>query len=370
MNNIISKEDIKNIVRNNNKMLTFQDFRHQLNQDYTEEEAKINAFFDYIDKQEYIILTDRIIRYLGYKKMKNGDDLPIDKARFRIKEILKSKYHISYQIIKYKDVSKIPTYKNDHMETKGKNNLAQIKFYIFSPDYFIALCFLINKPEAKDIRTFFIKVRRLMSAYIIYQTYLLKKENISLKQKIKKCHIFKTKIFDLYNNIWINPKDLSNFLDYSNKANIVKHVDDINKNIIDKTLMINETGLKQIIHKSSKPKITKLCNILNINILNDKNLRKETKYISKIMKSFEGENIEDQYIVDLYRIDLYFIDYKLAIECDEFDHIDRNIDDEKEREDYISNKLNCKFIRFNPDSKEFDIFNIINQIFKYIKTYN
>ena len=176
MNNIISKEDIKNIVRNNNKMLTFQDFRHQLNQDYTEEEAKINAFFDYIDKQEYIILTDRIIRYLGYKKMKNDDDLIIKEARKIInKIIINNKNNIYYKTIKYQEGKKIPPSIINQMETKEEKYLKQINFYIFTPDDFTALCLLIKKPEANDIRTFFIKVRRLMSAYEKYQIAVCKK---------------------------------------------------------------------------------------------------------------------------------------------------------------------------------------------------
>ena len=34
----------------------------------------------------------------------------------------------------------------------------------------------------------------------------------------------------------------------------------------------------------------------------------------------------EQYHVDGYRIDLYFPEYKLAIECDEFGHRDRDLE--------------------------------------------
>ena len=45
-------------------------------------------------------------------------------------------------------------------------------------------------------------------------------------------------------------------------------------------------------------------------------LTKEQSVLTKIMRSFEGENMQTQYVLS-YRIDLYFHDYKLAIEIDE-----------------------------------------------------
>ena len=42
----------------------------------------------------------------------------------------------------------------------------------------------------------------------------------------------------------------------------------------------------------------------------------------------------DQYTVDNYRIDLYFPKHKLAIECDEFDHADRDIEYEVKRQNH------------------------------------
>ena len=46
-------------------------------------------------------------------------------------------------------------------------------------------------------------------------------------------------------------------------------------------------------------------------------LTKEQSVLTKIMSSFEGENMQTQYNVLSFRIDLYFYDYKLAIEIDE-----------------------------------------------------
>ena len=76
--------------------------------------------------------------------------------------------------------------------------------------------------------------------------------------------------------------------------------------------------------------------------------------------------MKEQYTVDGYRIDLYFPIHKLAIECDELGHKDRDIGYEVTRQKYIETKLGCTFIRYNPDAKEFDIFSVINSIMKYI----
>jgi len=84
--------------------------------------------------------------------------------------------------------------------------------------------------------------------------------------------------------------------------------------------------------------------------------------------------MESQYIVMIpqdklthyYRIDLYFPDYKLAIECDE-NHT--NIDADIKRENDIKDKLNCTFIRYKPYDKKFNIFLLINEIYKFILEY-
>jgi very-short-patch-repair endonuclease len=94
---------------------------------------------------------------------------------------------------------------------------------------------------------------------------------------------------------------------------------------------------------------------------------KEQETIGALLKVFSDENSKCQYVVENYRIDLYFIDKKLAIECDEFDHNDRDADYEKIREDTIRAMLNCEFIRYNPDSEDFCIFVLIGQIYKKLK---
>jgi hypothetical protein len=72
-------------------------------------------------------------------------------------------------------------------------------------------------------------------------------------------------------------------------------------------------------------------------------------------------NIKRQFYIGKYRVDLYFIDYKLVIECDEFNHQDRDIIEEKNREEYIYS-LGNTIIRYNPNEKNFDLSNILRKI--------
>ena len=60
-------------------------------------------------------------------------------------------------------------------------------------------------------------------------------------------------------------------------------------------------------------------------------LAKRELVVTKIMISFEGENMQTKKILS-YGIDLYFLDYKLAIETDENGHSDRIIDYEIKRQ--------------------------------------
>ena len=68
-----------------------------------------------------------------------------------------------------------------------------------------------------------------------------------------------------------------------------------------------------------------------------------------------------QYKVGLYYVDLFIPIINIVIECDEEGHNDRNKNDEKTREEFIINELDCVFIRFNPNDKSFDLSEIINK---------
>ena len=78
-------------------------------------------------------------------------------------------------------------------------------------------------------------------------------------------------------------------------------------------------------------------------------LTKEQSVLTKLLSSFEGENMQTQYNVLSYRNDLYFHDYKLAIEIDKNEHSNSSIDYEIKRQKVIKQELGCKFIRIDPD---------------------
>ena len=88
----------------------------------------------------------------------------------------------------------------------------------------------------------------------------------------------------------------------------------------------------------------------------------ENQTIGFIENSYSNiTNLKRQYVIGKYRVDLYFIDYKLVIECDEYGHIDRNIVQEKCRENYILS-LGNKLIRYNPNVPSFDLSNVLRDI--------
>ena len=132
------------------------------------------------------------------------------------------------------------------------------------------------------------------------------------------------------------------------------------------TVLLKEAGVLEIVMKSRKPQALELAKALGINIHKQKFPSKEQETISIIMQVFKGIKMIDQYTVDNYRIDLYFPKHKLAIECDEFDHADRDIEYEVKRQNHIEEKLGCTFICYNPDAKRFDLFEVINRIIRAI----
>ena len=88
----------------------------------------------------------------------------------------------------------------------------------------------------------------------------------------------------------------------------------------------------------------------------------ESSTIADIVRVFKNHKYYTQYNVGKYKIDLYFIDHKLAVECDETNHADRNVDYEKTRQETIEGVLGCRFIRYNPNAADFNILDVIAEI--------
>ena len=94
---------------------------------------------------------------------------------------------------------------------------------------------------------------------------------------------------------------------------------------------------------------------------------KEQTVLRSTKDAFEGEDVQSQYTVIGYRIDLYFHKHKLAIEVDELEHTDRNLNNKIERQKVLEKELDCLFIRISPDEKNVNIFKEINKIHRHIK---
>lgn len=101
---------------------------------------------------------------------------------------------------------------------------------------------------------------------------------------------------------------------------------------------------------------------LGISIPNNIDITKEQKTIGQIRRAFQHVRAVEQYKVAPYYVDLYFPDYRLAVECDEEGHRRYSQKDERKRQNYIEQKLNCVFVRYNPDGPNFNIGDVINQI--------
>ena len=183
-------------------------------------------------------------------------------------------------------------------------------------------------------------------------------------------------IIDGVNTLWLNERPIEKKLSHKNLPAITNKYDKIYKKhryeLVDepikqpnRRLLGTDLALKIIMgcrtDKSCSFKRNlgfKLHDVINT---------KEQTVINSIKDAFEGEDMQTQYSVLGYRIDFYFHKYKLAIEADELGHADRNINNEIEKQKALERKLNCVFFRINPDEKGFNIFKVINEIYRHIK---
>ena len=128
----------------------------------------------------------------------------------------------------------------------------------------------------------------------------------------------------------------------------------------------NEEDIRELVLKSKESKAADRAEHLGINVHKHKYTSKENDSIEIIMKTFHGEKMERQFKIGNYRIDLYLPEHKIAVECDEFDHIGRDINYEIFRQKFIEEQLQCTFVRYNPDDKDFDMALVLNKIYRTI----
>ena len=124
-------------------------------------------------------------------------------------------------------------------------------------------------------------------------------------------------------------------------------------------------GVKRLIVNSRKPIALDLAREIGMDIFNYKVAAVETVTLRQIMEAFNGEEMVLQNKVDAFYTDLYFPKYNLTIECDENPHRFSVAKDLK-RQQHIQAKNGGGFIRYAPQTKDFSIFKVINQIHKFI----
>ena len=124
--------------------------------------------------------------------------------------------------------------------------------------------------------------------------------------------------------------------------------------------------MNELVLKSKQLNAIEIAEEFGIDVHKHKYTSKEQNTICYIMKAFHGEAMSYQFTIDNYRIHLYFPKHRIAVECDEFNHRDRDIGYDVKRQRTIENLLSCRFIRFNPDANDFCVFEVTNQIVIHI----
>ena len=190
-------------------------------------------------------------------------------------------------------------------------------------------------------------------------------------------------IVDKNRRPWLKREHVGKFLDQERILMSVKGLDDCEmptrravkpgpKDQQNKTdIFLLKQGLLYVINKSRKPtpNLINLTKYLGIQFHKNQWLCKEQDTLRQVLQVFNGDEMIHQFSVRIYRIDIYFLEYKLAIECDEIDHCDRDIRYEAERQKHIEELLNCIFVRFNPGAKDFHILEVVSKVFAQIKSF-
>ena len=122
---------------------------------------------------------------------------------------------------------------------------------------------------------------------------------------------------------------------------------------------ISGEGAKRLVTSSRKPQAIALAKSLGIQVLL---ATREQQTMLIIKSAFADQTPISQFVVHGYQIDLYLAKANIAIECDENGHDHYNASQEHDREKMIKQALGCSFVRFNPDSKSFNVGEIIYKI--------
>lgn len=126
---------------------------------------------------------------------------------------------------------------------------------------------------------------------------------------------------------------------------------------------LTHKGLEKLLFSSRSSESIKMNELLGMEITRKWFPCIELDIMSNLVSAFRCENVCRQFACEKYKIDLYFVDYNIAVECDEFQHMNESnkIKDEM-RETRLKQILNCDFIRFNPFESQFNVFELIGKI--------
>jgi very-short-patch-repair endonuclease len=123
------------------------------------------------------------------------------------------------------------------------------------------------------------------------------------------------------------------------------------------------TGATFLVHRSRLPNSIDVAEALGIPLSpRFKAYYHEMNATRCFLKAFKGPDIRRQFGVGEYHIDVLFAEYNIAVECDEKDHPWYDKVKDAARSAYIDEAIGCKWVRFNPDAKDFDILDVINRI--------
>lgn len=183
---------------------------------------------------------------------------------------------------------------------------------------------------------------------------------------------------DSKENRYFCGKSLCKFLDYHNIPQALhNNVAKQNKKRLDeiltddavfyhdeKSVYLDTDGVKQMLQKTKNGSLNVIKTIsealnLDLNLIIPS---KEKNTLECIIRAFPAVSFETQYRVEKFRIDMYCKEFNIAIECDEFNHKNRDKNYETQRQAKIIEILGCDVVRYDPDSKNFDVLDVVGKI--------
>lgn len=124
---------------------------------------------------------------------------------------------------------------------------------------------------------------------------------------------------------------------------------------------MNEKETHELLVSSQQPKAKDLVEYKGIKIIGHKYVCKQVGTIYTIQQVIKGTPLKRK-----HSMGLIFPEHILAIEFYEYDHKNRDQNYVINQQKFTEDHLNCQFIRYNPDAKDFRRCNVLNQIFRFI----